>query len=113
AIATAGRLGATVRAYDVRDSSAEEIRSMRAEFLDLGLEPLDGAGGYAREFTEDRAALQRTMLGPHLLSADALITTAAVPGRPSPVLVTRGMVSAMRAGAVVVDLAADSGGNVE
>lgn len=113
AIATTRRLGALVSAYDVRPSSAEEIRSMGAEAIDLGLPPLEGAGGYAREMTEERAARQRERLTPYVAAADALITTAAVPGRRSPVLVTRAMVEQMSPGSVVVDLAADSGGNVE
>jgi NAD(P) transhydrogenase subunit alpha len=113
AIATAKRLGAVVRAYDVRAAAAEEIRSMGAQAIDLELETLEGAGGYAREMTEERAALQRERLTPYVAAADALITTAAVPGRRAPVLVTRGMVEHMGPGSVVVDLAAESGGNVE
>lgn len=112
-IATARRLGAVVKAYDVRRASAEEIRSMGAEFIDLGLEPVDGAAGYARELTRERAERQRELLAPHVARADALITTAAVPGRVAPVLVTADMVAAMRPGSVVVDLVADVGGNVE
>ena len=113
AIATAKRLGAVVRAYDVRASSAEEIRSMGAKAIDLDLEVLAGAGGYAREMTEERATRQRELLTPYVAAADALITTAAVPGRPAPLLVTAAMVERMRPGSVVVDLAAESGGNVE
>ena len=113
AIATAKRLGAVVRAYDVRPSSAEEIASVGAKPIDLGLEALDGAGGYAREMTEERAARQRELLAPYVAAADALITTAAVPGRRAPLLVTAEMVAAMKPGSVVVDLAAESGGNVE
>jgi NAD(P) transhydrogenase subunit alpha len=113
AIATAKRLGAVVRAYDVRAAAAEEIRSMGAKSIDLELETLEGSGGYAREMTEDRAARQRELLTPYIADADALITTAAVPGRTAPVLVTREMVEQMKAGSVVVDLAAESGGNVE
>ncbi|WP_345524803.1 NAD(P) transhydrogenase subunit alpha [Nocardioides endophyticus] len=112
AIATARRLGAVVQAYDVRAASAEEIRSLGAEAIDLGLEPLEGASGYARVMTEDRAALQMQRLAPYVAAADALITTAAVPGRPAPLLVSRAMVEQMRPGSVVVDLAAESGGNV-
>src|SRR4051812_32712570 len=78
AIATAKRLGAVVMAYDVRAAAAEEIRSMGAKFIDLELETLDGAGGYAREMGEDRAARQRELLAPYIADADALITTAAV-----------------------------------
>ncbi|GAB2758575.1 Re/Si-specific NAD(P)(+) transhydrogenase subunit alpha [Nocardioides pakistanensis] len=113
AIATAKRLGAVVKAYDVRAAAAEEIRSMGAQSIDLDLETLEGAGGYAREMTEDRAARQRELLAPYIANADALITTAAVPGRQAPLLVTRDMVEAMKPGSVVVDLAAETGGNVE
>jgi proton-translocating NAD(P)+ transhydrogenase subunit alpha len=113
AIATARRLGAVVEAYDVRPSSADEVRSMGATFLDLGLEVLEGAGGYAREMTEERARRQRELLTPYVAGADAVITTAAVPGRQAPLLLTTEMVEAMRPGSVVVDLAADSGGNCE
>ena len=113
AIATAKRLGAVVRAYDVRAAAAEEIRSMGAKAIELDLETLEGAGGYAREMTEDRAARQRDRLTPYIANADALITTAAVPGRTAPMLVTRAMVEEMKPGSVVVDLAAETGGNVE
>jgi NAD(P) transhydrogenase subunit alpha len=113
AIATAKRLGAVVKAYDVRAAAAEEIRSMGAQSIDLELETLEGAGGYAREMTEDRVQRQRDLLAPYIAAADALITTAAVPGRTAPLLVTREMVEAMKPGSVVVDLAAESGGNVE
>ncbi len=113
AIATARRLGAVVRAYDVRAASAEEIASMGAKPIALDLPTLEGAGGYAREMTEERAELQRELLTPYVEAADALITTAAVPGRTAPILVTAPMVRRMRPGSVVVDLAAESGGNVE
>jgi NAD(P) transhydrogenase subunit alpha len=113
AIATAKRLGAVVSAYDVRPSSADEVKSMGAKFITLELEALEGAGGYAREMTEERAAKQRELLTPYLAAADVVITTAAVPGRPAPRLVTGQMVSAMKSGAVIVDLAAETGGNVE
>jgi NAD(P) transhydrogenase subunit alpha len=113
AIATARRLGAVVSAYDVRSASADEVRSMGAKFVDLGLDALEGAGGYAREMTEDRATRQRELLAPYVAAADAVISTAAVPGRAAPLLVTRQMVEAMRPGSVVVDLAAESGGNCE
>jgi NAD(P) transhydrogenase subunit alpha len=113
AIATSKRLGAVVRAYDVRAAAAEEIRSVGAKAIDLDLESLEGAGGYAREMTEDRAQRQMEALAPYIANADALITTAAVPGRQAPLLVTRAMVEAMKPGSVVVDLAAESGGNVE
>ncbi len=113
AIATAKRLGAVVRAYDVRAAAAEEIASMGAKPIHLELETLEGAGGYAREMTEDRAARQRELLTPYIAAADALITTAAVPGRTAPMLVTAAMVEEMKPGSVVVDLAAETGGNVE
>lgn len=113
AIATCRRLGAVVKAYDVRAAAAEEIRSMGAAAIELDLETLEGAGGYAREMTEDRAARQRELLTPYIADADALITTAAVPGRQAPMLVTTEMVATMRPGSVVIDLPADSGGNVQ
>ncbi len=113
AIATARRLGAVVLAYDVRAAAAEEIRSMGAKSIDLELETLEGSGGYAREMTEDRAARQRDLLAPYIADADALITTAAVPGRQAPMLVTAEMVEQMKPGSVVVDLAAETGGNVQ
>ena len=113
AIATAKRLGAVVSAYDVRPASADEVKSMGAKFITLELEALEGAGGYAREMTEERAAKQRELLTPYIAAADVLITTAAVPGRTAPRLVTAQMVSHMTPGSVVVDLAAESGGNVE
>ena len=113
AIATARRLGAVVSAYDVRPASADEVRSMGATFVTLDLESLEGAGGYAREMTEERANRQRDLLAPFVAAADILITTAAVPGRTAPVLVTAAMLAGMKPGSVVVDLAAESGGNVE
>ncbi|SDU27103.1 NAD(P) transhydrogenase subunit alpha [Jiangella alkaliphila] len=113
AIATARRLGARVQAYDVRAASADEVRSLGAKFVELDLPSLEGAGGYAREMTEERAQLQRDLLAPHVSASDVLITTAAVPGRSAPLLVERPAVEAMRPGSVVVDLAAESGGNVE
>ena len=113
AIATAKRMGAVVSAYDVRPSSSDEVKSMGAKFINLELEALEGAGGYAREMTEDRAAKQRELLTPYIANADVLITTAAVPGRPAPRLVTAEMVATMKPGSVIVDLAAETGGNVE
>ena len=113
AIATAKRLGAVVSAYDVRPASADEVKSMGAKFITLELEALEGSGGYAREMTEDRAAKQRELLTPYISAADVLITTAAVPGRPAPRLVTADMVATMQPGSVVVDLASETGGNVE
>jgi NAD(P) transhydrogenase subunit alpha len=113
AIATAKRLGARVSAYDVRAASADEVRSMGATFIQLELDALEGSGGYAREMSDDRAQRQRDLLAPHIAEADVVITTAAVPGRQAPLLVTRSMVEAMKPGSVVVDLAAETGGNVE
>jgi len=113
AIAIAKRLGAVVSAYDVRPASADEVKSMGAKFITLELEALEGAGGYAREMTEERANKQRELLTPYIAAADVLITTAAVPGRTAPRLVTAVMISQMAPGSVVVDLAAESGGNVE
>ncbi len=113
AIATAKRLGAKVFGYDVRPASADEVRSVGATFVELDLEALEGSGGYAREMSDDRAARQRELLAPHVAEADVVITTAAVPGRAAPLLVTAEMVAAMKPGSVVVDLAAESGGNVE
>lgn len=113
AIATAKRLGAVVSAYDVRPASAEEVKSMGAKFITLELEALEGAGGYAREMSEERAAKQRELLTPYIAEADVLITTAAVPGRTAPRLVTAQMAAQMKPGSVIVDLAAESGGNVE
>ena len=113
AIATAKRLGARVSAYDVRAASADEVRSMGATFIQLDLDALEGSGGYAREMSEDRAQRQRDLLAPHVADSDVLITTAAVPGRQAPMLVTRAMVEGMKPGSVVADLAAETGGNVE
>jgi proton-translocating NAD(P)+ transhydrogenase subunit alpha len=113
AIATARRLGALVQAYDVRAATAEEVRSLGASFVDLGLDPLEGAGGYAREMTQERAERQRELLAPFVAASDVVVTTAAVPGRTAPLLVTREMVERMRPGSVVVDIAAESGGNCE
>ena len=113
AIATARRLGAVVSAYDVRPSSADEVKSMGATFIELELESLEGAGGYAREMTEDRAAKQRELLTPYIAKSHIVITTAAVPGRKAPTLITTDMMSEMKPGAIIVDLAAESGGNVD
>ena len=113
AIATARRLGAVVSAYDVRPSSADEVKSMGAAFIELELESLEGAGGYAREMTEERAAKQRELLTPYIAKSHVVITTAAVPGRTAPRLMTAAMVDAMEEGTVIVDLAAETGGNVE
>lgn len=113
AIATARRLGAVVSAYDVRPASADEVRSMGATFIQLELDVLEGAGGYAREMTEERAAKQRELLTPYIAKSHVVITTAAVPGRTAPRLMTKDMVDAMEPGTIIVDLAAETGGNVE
>lgn len=113
AIATVRRLGAIVTAYDVREAAAEEVRSLGAGFIELELPTLEGSGGYARAMGEERARMQRELLTPYVAEADALITTAAVPGRRAPLLVTRDMVERMKPGSIVVDLGAEQGGNVE
>jgi NAD(P) transhydrogenase subunit alpha len=113
AIATSRRLGAVVSAYDVRPASADEVRSMGATFIELELEAIEGAGGYAREMSEDRAAKQRELLTPYIAKSHIVITTAAVPGRQAPQLMTKAMVDSMAPGTIIVDLAAETGGNVE
>jgi NAD(P) transhydrogenase subunit alpha len=113
AIATARRLGAVVSAYDVRPAVKEEVQSLGATFIELALESQQGEGGYAREQSEEFLRKQREQIGEHVAKSDVVITTAAVPGRRAPLLVTGDMVKAMRPGSVVVDLAADTGGNVE
>jgi len=113
AIATAKRLGAVVSAYDVRTASADEVRSMGGTFVNLGLDAIEGAGGYAREQSEDRARRQQELLTPYISATDILITTASIPGRPAPQLVTATMIELMKPGSVIVDLAAESGGNVQ
>jgi NAD(P) transhydrogenase subunit alpha len=112
AIATAKRLGAKVRAYDVRSAAKEEAESAGAVFVQLGV-TADAAGGYARELTDDeRAELQAALLN-EVAGSDVIITTAAVPGRKAPILVTTAMVEAMSEGSLIIDMAADGGGNVE
>ena len=113
AMATAKRLGAIVSAYDVRASSADEVKSMGATFLDLGLDEVEGSGGYAREMTPERAKAQQDALKKFISVSDVVITTAAVPGRKAPTLITTDMMSEMKPGAIIVDLAAESGGNVD
>ncbi len=113
AIATARRLGAVVRAYDVRTAAREEVRSLGASFVELELEAQEGQGGYAREQSEEFLARQRELIAKEVAAADVVITTAAIPGRRAPVLVTAPMVAEMRPGSVIVDLAAESGGNCE
>ena len=113
AIATARRLGAVVSAYDVRSAAKEEVKSLGATFLELPLEAQEGAGGYAGEQSEAYLARQQEMIGDHVAASDVVITTAAIPGRRAPLLVTAAMVAAMAPGSVIVDLAAASGGNCE
>jgi NAD(P) transhydrogenase subunit alpha len=113
AIATARRLGAVVRAYDVRPAARDEVRSLGAAFVELELEAQEGQGGYAGEQSEDFLRRQRELIGKEVAAADVVITTAAIPGRKAPVLVTAEMVHAMSPGSLVVDLAAESGGNCE
>jgi NAD(P) transhydrogenase subunit alpha len=113
AIATARRLGAVVSAYDVRPAVKEEVQSLGATFIELALETQEGEGGYAREQSEEFLRKQRELIGEHIAKSDVVITTAAVPGRRAPLLVTSEMVKGMRPGSVIVDLAADTGGNVE
>jgi NAD(P) transhydrogenase subunit alpha len=113
AIATARRLGAVVSAYDVRAAAREEVKSLGASFLELALEAREGSGGYAAAQSEEFLARQQEMIATHVAGSDVVITTAAVPGRRAPVLVTSAMVSAMKPGSVIVDLAAASGGNCE
>jgi len=113
AIATARRLGAVVSAYDVRPAVKEEVQSLGATFIELPLEAQEGQGGYAKEQSEDFLRKQRELIGEHIAKSDVVITTAAVPGRRAPLLVTAEMVKGMRPGSIIVDLAAETGGNVE
>lgn len=115
AIATARRLGAVVSGYDVRDAAAEQIESLgaRAIRLDIGGGPAEGSGGYARSQTDDENRRRRDALAEHVAASDIVITTAAIPGRASPLLITTEMIAAMEAGSVIVDLAAARGGNCE
>ncbi len=112
AIATARRLGAVVEAYDVRSATREQVRSLGAKFVDTGVSA-EGAGGYARELTAEERAKQQEVLDARIAAADAVITTAAVPGRPAPRIISRTTVERMRPGSVVVDIAAEQGGNCE
>jgi len=110
AIATAKRLGAIVEAYDVRPETKEQIESLGAKFVDTGVSAA-GAGGYARELTDDEKKAQADKLGKAVANADVLITTAAIPGKRSPLIITEPMIAGMKQGAVVVDMAAEGGGN--
>jgi len=112
AIATVKRLGAIVEAYDVRAATKEQCQSLGAKFVDTGV-AAEGSGGYARELTAEEKAKQQAVLDQHIAKADAVITTAAIPGRAAPRIVSKSAVEAMGAGSVIVDLAAESGGNCE
>lgn len=114
AIATARRLGAVVSATDVRAAAAEQVASLGAKFVMTdALKDASGTGGYARELTADETAAQNDLVASHIATQDIVVTTALIPGRPAPRLVTRAMLAAMRPGSVVVDLAVERGGNVE
>jgi len=112
ALATARRLGAIVEGYDVRPETKEQVESLGAKFLELGVSA-SGSGGYARELTDEEKAAQQEALANHLKGIDVLVTTAAIPGRPSPKIISKSMVEGMRAASVIVDLAAEGGGNCE
>ncbi|MEP7313185.1 MAG: NAD(P) transhydrogenase subunit alpha [Pseudomonadota bacterium] len=112
AIATARRLGAIVEAYDVRSATREQIQSLGAKFIDTGVSA-EGTGGYARELTAEEKAKQQEVLDARIAAADAVITTASIPGRAAPRIVSRAAVERMKPGAVIVDIAAESGGNCE
>jgi H+-translocating NAD(P) transhydrogenase subunit alpha len=112
AIATSKRLGALVEAYDVRRAAGEQVRSLGAKFLELEIDA-EGQGGYARELTPEEKEQEQKMVSAAVARADIVITTAAIPGRKAPVLITRETVATMRPGAVIIDMAAESGGNCE
>lgn len=112
AIATAKRLGAVVEAYDVRSATREQVKSLGARFVETGV-TAEGAGGYARELTAEEKAKQQEVLDGRIAAADCVITTAGVPGRPAPRIIGRAAVERMKAGAVIVDLLAENGGNCE
>lgn len=113
AIATAKRLGAVVQAFDIRPAAREQVESLGATFVGLELATAEDAGGYAKEVTDDVHRREQELLLRLLKDTDAVITTALIPGRPAPVLITAEMVEAMRPGSVVIDLAAEAGGNCE
>ena len=113
AIATAGRLGAKVYGYDVRTDTKEQVESLGAEFLVAEGVKAEGDGGYARELTDEEKQKQQDMLARNMADADAVITTAAVPGKPAPKIVSKAMVEGMKPGAVLIDLGASGGGNCE
>jgi H+-translocating NAD(P) transhydrogenase subunit alpha len=111
AIATARRLGAVVSAFDVRPVVKEQVESLGATFLELDVEGAEGVGGYAVALSEDQHAREQELIARHAQESDAVITTALIPGRPAPLLITEDAVNGMRPGAVIVDLAAEAGGN--
>jgi H+-translocating NAD(P) transhydrogenase subunit alpha len=113
AIATARRLGAVVSAFDVRPVVKEQVESLGATFLELDVEGAEGVGGYAVALAEDQHEREQELIARHVAESDAVITTALIPGRPAPLLVTADAIRAMRPGSVVVDLAAEAGGNAE
>jgi NAD(P) transhydrogenase subunit alpha len=114
AIATARRLGAVVSAFDVRPAVREQVESLGAKFLEVELpETGETSGGYAQEQTAETQRLQRELLAEHVAASDVVVTTALVPGRPAPQLIGADMVAAMRPGSVIIDLAAEAGGNCE
>jgi NAD(P) transhydrogenase subunit alpha len=113
AIATARRLGAVVSAYDTRPVVKEQVESLGATFVDLGVTGEETAGGYAAELTEEQQRVQQEVLARRIGDSDVVVTTALVPGKPAPLLITRDAVAAMRPGSVIVDLAAEAGGNCE
>jgi len=113
AIATARRLGASVSAFDIRPEASEEVRSLGGRFVDLALEATRGAGGYAAEQSEEFLRKQQELVATTIADSDAVITTAAVPGRPAPRLISAATVETMKPGSVIVDVAAASGGNCE
>ena len=112
AIATARRLGAMVEGYDVRAAVKEQVESLGAKFVDIEIKA-EGSGGYARELTEEEKQQQQAILAKHVAAADVIVTTAAIPGRPAPQILSKEMIAGMRGGSVVVDLAAETGGNCE
>ncbi len=112
AIATARRLGAQVEGFDVRPETKEQIQSLGAKYVELGVSAA-GAGGYARELTAEERAQQQAALAEHIKGVDVIVTTAAVPGRKAPRILTADMVKGMKAGSVIVDIAAETGGNCE
>ena len=112
AIATARRLGAIVEGYDVRAAVKDQVESLGAKFVDIDIKA-EGSGGYARELTDEEREQQQAILANHVAAADVVITTAAIPGRPSPKIITTAMVERMKGGSVIVDLAAEGGGNCD